>query len=434
QLNSPSNDIINRTQNPQRKNEEKGREFVFISFESKTHIEQHDKPKNGNREATLENKKVNGIEELPSDPITDFFKIIDGYAKIQVLIKKAKESRQKDSRLVAWDFFCEDLRPVTFESMYQNDKDCKKMDLNYDEKYIGEASLHMEKHELPSAQRFLKVEMEDVYQFLSSRPSSPTLNIFEPMGVDETMPSFIPQLEKDRKPSILQRLGRKDSTFPTPANSDKCDADLTDPWALPSADAEYDYDREDKKSSIIVKEPDLMTIILNENSEETKEGLQDELKMVECQSSKEYCNSSSTTPNSILDLCNRVLDSPHLTRAESNRQEKIQKRKNKYKKPQLHDRRKVENDMRKKEHHIMISENRNKKIIPDDNDRSKKEALRARELNLKENNHDEFKDDDIIFRKERRQSPRATDRHNKESPGEIKKDFNVGTTFLKLQE
>ncbi|CAG8618823.1 395_t:CDS:2, partial [Acaulospora morrowiae] len=407
------------------------------------------KLRNVNGSAILEHKKTAEIKESSPEPIFDFFKVIDEYIRTQFLVKKAKESRQKNSRLVAWDFFHEDLHPTIFGSLYQGNRCNKRADLSDEEEYDEAGVLlrkKQKKGEASSVSRFLDVEEDDVHQFLSSRPSSPASGIFVSTNVNETSPSFTPQVqqsfstihtpplfnqfqsEKNRKPSILQRLGRKDSISPTPPSSvDKKMLDQTDLLSSSNADDESIFGNDNKSSKFVESVVTEQTI--NVIPEESKDVT-------------EYLSLNIQDPQ--LDPHNWVFGSPHLTCAGSEHREKVKKRKGRSKKPRLFDRKKAENDIKRKEHQDMISENHDMRMILDDNDR-KKEALRTRELNSKEKtldkkdvcDHDEankLQDDHIISRKKSCQSTRIVDHHSNESLGRAKKDSKYKHCFPKVME
>ncbi|CAG8472277.1 9239_t:CDS:2 [Acaulospora morrowiae] len=149
--------------------------------------------RNAGGKVILDYKKAE-VKEPPPDPIVDFLKVVEDYVKTQTLIRKIKENRQtNNNRAVAWDFFHEELCPITLESLYRNDKGSQQVDPSDEEDYITEGNRQKEGlkgDEVPSTPRFFDVEMEDVHQFLTSPlPSSPGFRIFESMDVDEAFPS-----------------------------------------------------------------------------------------------------------------------------------------------------------------------------------------------------------------------------------------------------
>ncbi|CAG8721008.1 11517_t:CDS:2, partial [Acaulospora colombiana] len=366
------NIMMNRTPSPQgERNKERGNflQFILMAINFSKILTLLNIMKR--RKMFHEHKKTVEIKEPPPDPVDDFFKVVDDYIKTQTLIKRAKETR-KTNRLVAWDFFHEEMRPINLESLYQIDKRGQRLDqINEEEEYIEEDRTQKDRSkvdEIPSTPRFLDVEMEDVHQFLTSPlPSSPGFRIFESMDVDETFPSspsFTPQSllpkvqhpfentysslqinqlqsDKNRKPSIFMRLGKRESLTPVstgPVNDKIFDKDLR---TGSSMDMEYnpilendDDGLSELEESIITKQ-DLKAPAISLKEKESDS--QDEKEVTESQASDNDDSLSPIIPTPKLDLYNWVFGPPPLTRAQSGYQEKIRERKNKYKKPRFPD-------------------------------------------------------------------------------------------------
>ncbi|CAG8472254.1 9238_t:CDS:2 [Acaulospora morrowiae] len=195
------------------------------------------------------------------------------------------------------------------------------------------------------------------------------------------------------------------------------------------------------EGSIVTKQKTGLPETNLKETEEIADYEQDEKEEEEPQASDNEDNLLTLTiPNPKLDLFKWVFGPPPLTRAQSGYQEKIQKRKDKFKKPRFPDRRKDEKDRKKREYQVRISENRNIKEVLDDIDRN--EALCVREHNSAEVNYDKnlhnhhktnkLQDDYAIVKEELIRRSRILDRLNKESLDRAKKDSKYKHNFSKV--
>lgn len=71
-------------------------------------------------------KRAVEIRTRPPDPVSDLLKVADEYFKLRLLINKHNEFRNPNGRPVAWDFFQENLQPVTLESLYRETSNVEK--------------------------------------------------------------------------------------------------------------------------------------------------------------------------------------------------------------------------------------------------------------------------------------------------------------------